>query len=111
VEAERRILEMVRDHPGLTSRELMRLVDAKRGSTLDRLQRLRVRGAIERDGRGWRLREERPIAGANEEEPEAEDARAHETCVRSVAMGSAHRLFRTGVDKHVRLREVRLSRV
>ena len=65
VEAECRILETVRDHPGLTSRELMRLVDAKRGSTLDRLSRLRVRGAIEKDGRRWRLREERPIAEAN----------------------------------------------
>jgi hypothetical protein len=72
VEAERLILETIRDHPGSTSRELMRLVDAKRGSTLDRLQRLRVRGAIEKDGRGWRLREERPIAEVNEEEPEAE---------------------------------------
>lgn len=30
-------------------------------------------------------------------------------CVRSVAMGSTHRLFRTGVDEHVGLREVRLS--
>jgi Winged helix-turn-helix DNA-binding len=71
-EAERQILETLRDHPGLTSRELMRLVNAKRGSTLDRLQRLRVRGAIERDGRGWRLRDERPIAEASEETPGAE---------------------------------------
>jgi hypothetical protein len=72
VEAERRLLETLRDQPGLTSRELMRLVDTKRGSTLDRLQRLQARGAIEKDGRGWRLRDERSIAEANEEEPEPE---------------------------------------
>jgi hypothetical protein len=72
VEAERRLLETIRDHPGSTSRELMRLVDAKQGSTLDRLQRLRARGAIEKDGRGWRLQEKRPIAETSEEAPEAE---------------------------------------
>lgn len=78
---ERRLLEALRDHPGATTAEVVEATGDNRPATVDRLRRLAVGGAVEKDVAGrWRItgggaeeKDDEPKSDPRAPDPGAED--------------------------------------
>jgi DNA-binding IclR family transcriptional regulator len=53
-EAETRIIEVLKDRPGMKTTEIAKATSSKANPTVQRLQRMQTKGLIERDeANGW----------------------------------------------------------
>jgi hypothetical protein len=68
--AERRLLAAMREHPGLSSASLAKVVGAGLSTTKERLRRMGAQELIEKDPAGrWKLKGEEPRFPSAREEP------------------------------------------
>jgi hypothetical protein len=68
--AERRLLEAMRDNPGLSVIALANAAGSSRSGTGERLRQLSVRGVVEKDAAGrWKLKTEEPSPPTQGESP------------------------------------------